>query len=109
MPFSFPFRPPVVLAMGTASSSLVEELGLCVLAAGFLSAIFERLHIPTIAALLVAGVVLGPVGLAKVGSSSDIETIANLGLTLLLFVIRATREAACGPLQTRLDVERMST
>lgn len=90
MPSSCPllsFRPPVVLAMGNSSSSLVEELGLCLLAAGLLSAIFERLRIPTIAALLVAGVVLGPVGLSSIGSSHDIETIANLGLTLLLFVI----------------------
>jgi len=87
LPSALSFRPPVVLAVSTSSSSLVEELGLCVLAAGFLSAVFERLRIPTIAALLVAGVVLGPVGLSSIGSSHDIETIANLGLTLLLFVI----------------------
>ncbi|HET8932057.1 MAG TPA: cation:proton antiporter [Polyangiales bacterium] len=78
---------PVVLATSVGSSSLVEELGLCVLAAGFLSAIFERLRIPTIAALLVAGVVLGPVGARALDAGGDIETIANLGLTLLLFVI----------------------
>jgi len=78
---------PLVLGTSVGGSSLVEELGLCVLAAGFLSALFERLHIPNIAALLVAGVVLGPVGLGLIHSSSDIETIANLGLTLLLFVI----------------------
>lgn len=78
---------PVVLATSVGSSSLVEELGLCVLVAGFLSAIFERLRIPTIAALLVAGVVLGPVGARALEAGGDIETIANLGLTLLLFVI----------------------
>ncbi|HKP62038.1 MAG TPA: cation:proton antiporter [Polyangiales bacterium] len=78
---------PIVLATSVGSSSLVEELGLCLLAAGFLSALFERLHIPNIAALLVAGVVLGPVGLRAIHSGGDIETIANLGLTLLLFVI----------------------
>src|SRR5690349_24916289 len=42
----------------TLFRSLVQELGLCLLAAGFLSALFERLRIPTIAALLLAGVVL---------------------------------------------------
>jgi len=78
---------PVVLASGVGSNSFVEELGLCVLAAGFLSAIFERLRIPTTAALLVAGVVLGPLGFGALGSSKDIEAIASLGLTLLLFVI----------------------
>jgi Kef-type K+ transport system membrane component KefB len=78
---------PIVLATSVGSSSLVEELGLCLVAAGFLSALFERLRIPNIAALLVAGVVLGPVGLRAIHSGGDIETIANLGLTLLLFVI----------------------
>lgn len=78
---------PVVLATSVGGSSLVEELGLCVLAAGFLTALFERFKIPNIAALLVAGVALGPVGLRLIHSGGDIETIANLGLTLLLFVI----------------------
>lgn len=77
---------PLILA-GTGPSPLVAELGLCVLAAGFLSALFERLRIPTIAALLGAGVLLGPAGLGLVHSAADVETIANLGLTLLLFVI----------------------
>jgi Kef-type K+ transport system membrane component KefB len=89
--FSLPsfagWKLPVVLATSVGSSSLVEELGLCVLAAGFLSAIFERLRIPTIAALLVAGVALGPIGVHSLSAGGEIETIANLGLTLLLFVI----------------------
>src|SRR5690349_23947291 len=71
----------------TLFRSLVQELGLCVLTAGFLSALFERLRIPTIAALLLAGVVLGPTGLGLIEDATNIETIANLGLTLLLFVI----------------------
>jgi Kef-type K+ transport system membrane component KefB len=75
------------MLLGTAGPSLlVEQLGLCLLSAGFLSALFERLRVPTIAALLSAGVVLGPRGLGLV-ESTNIETIANLGLTLLLFVI----------------------
>lgn len=78
----------MVLMGGAGPSTLVTELGLCLLAAGFLSALFERLRIPTIAALLVAGVILGPAaGLGLVHSAEDVETIANLGLTLLLFVI----------------------
>jgi Kef-type K+ transport system membrane component KefB len=77
---------PIVLAAG-GGSALVQELGLCLLAAGFLSALFERLRIPTIAALLVAGVVLGPQGLGLIKDAGNVETIANLGLTLLLFVI----------------------
>jgi Kef-type K+ transport system membrane component KefB len=77
---------PIVLA-SAGSSALVHELGLCLLAAGFLSALFERLRIPTIAALLVAGIALGPQGLGLIQDGGNVETIANLGLTLLLFVI----------------------
>jgi len=80
------FSLPIVLA-SAGSSALVQELGLCLLAAGFLSAVFERLKIPTIAALLVAGVGLGPQGLGLIKDGGNVETIANLGLTLLLFVI----------------------
>ena len=78
---------PQVLLGAADASPLVQQLGLCLLTAGFLSALFERLRIPTIAALLTAGVLLGPRGLSLIDSAADIETIANLGLTLLLFVI----------------------
>jgi Kef-type K+ transport system membrane component KefB len=68
-------------------SPLVQDLGLCIVASAVFGVVFERLKIPTIAALLGAGVLLGPIGLSLVQSQSNIETIANLGLTLLLFVI----------------------
>jgi len=78
-----------LLAVGSAGgvSPLVRDLGLCLLAAGLLSVVFVRLRIPAIAALLGAGVVLGPAGLEAVGDRASIDTIAGLGLTLLLFVI----------------------
>ncbi len=68
-------------------SPLVRDLGLCLVAAGLLSAIFVRLRIPAIAALLGAGVVLGPAGLEAIVDRSNVDTIASLGLTQLLFVI----------------------
>ncbi len=82
---------PVSLKVLAASAAgidpLVQDIGICVLLAGALSVIFEKLRIPTIAALLVAGLALGPVGISAVTDKARIETIANLGLTLLLFVI----------------------
>ena len=81
-----PVDAPIVL-MGAGPSRLVTELGLCLLAAGFLSALFERLRIPTIAALLGAGVILGPTAGLGLVHYEQVETMANLGLTLLLFVI----------------------
>ncbi len=68
-------------------SPLVQDLGVCIVASAVFGVLFERLRIPTIAALLGAGVLVGPIGFELVQSQSNIETIANLGLTLLLFVI----------------------
>lgn len=77
-----------VLTAGAAGiDPLVQDIGVCLLLAGALSVIFERLRIPSIAALLVAGVAAGPIGISVVTDKARIETIANLGLTLLLFVI----------------------
>ena len=75
------------LAAGGGISPLVGDLGLCLVAAGLLAIAFVKLRVPAIAALLGAGVLLGPAGLEAVQDRASIETIANLGLTLLLFVI----------------------
>jgi len=85
---SFPVNEiPFAAAGGVGVDPLVQDIGICLLVAGVLSAIFEKLRVPSIAALLVAGVAIGPVGLSVVTDKARIETIAHLGLTLLLFVI----------------------
>ena len=76
-----------LLAAGGTDHSLVPDIGTCLVAAAVLVVLFERLHLPSIAALLAAGVVVGPVGLSLVADPENIATIADLGLTLLLFVI----------------------
>lgn len=78
--------PALALASGGASP-LVGDLGLCLVAAALLSIAFVKLRIPAIAALLVAGVLLGPAGFHAIGDRASIDAIAGLGLTLLLFVI----------------------
>jgi Kef-type K+ transport system membrane component KefB len=77
----------VITAGAAGIDPLVQDIGFALLLAGLLAVLFERLKIPSIAALLVAGVLVGPVGLRLVTDQARIETIANLGLTLLLFVI----------------------
>ncbi len=79
--------PLLSLAAGGGVSPLVGDLGLCLVAAAVLAIAFVKLKIPAIAALLGAGVLLGPAGLEAIHDRSSIDTIANLGLTLLLFVI----------------------
>lgn len=77
-------------SMFVASSGLppvIRDIGVCLLVAGVLSAIFTRLKIPTIAAFLASGVLIGPVVGEFVTDRASIDTIASLGLILLLFLI----------------------
>ena len=79
--------PATAFAGSGGLASLVQDIGLCVVLAGVLAIVFTRLRIPEIAAFLLAGVVLGPVGAGLVTEPGNIETIAELGLIFLLFLI----------------------
>ena len=46
-----------------------------------------RLHIPSIVALMLAGIVAGPHGVRVVSSAEDVEMLAELGVVLLLFAV----------------------
>lgn len=74
-------------AAGGEMPSLVHDIGISLLTAGVLAVIFTRLKIPSIAAFLVAGIVIGPIGLKQVTDPANIDTIAQLGFILLLFLI----------------------
>jgi Kef-type K+ transport system membrane component KefB len=78
---------PAVATAAGGAESLVADIGFCLIVAGFLSIVFARLKIPSIAAFLVAGVIVGPQLGHIVTNQANIETIAHFGLTLLLFVI----------------------
>jgi Kef-type K+ transport system membrane component KefB len=80
----------VVLAAGGADGGLpdlVLDIALALVVAGVLAIGFTRLRIPTVAAFLVAGVLLGPVVTGLISDRDNIDTIAQLGLILLLFLI----------------------
>jgi len=78
---------PAAWAAGGAMPSLVHDIGISLLAAGALGVIFTRLKIPSIAAFLLAGILIGPIGLKLVTDPENIDTIAQLGFILLLFLI----------------------
>ena len=61
--------------------ALIAGLGLVV------TLILSRLKLPTVAGLLVVGALIGPHGLRLVHSEGSIETLAELGVVLLLFTI----------------------
>jgi len=79
--------PAMALASGGEMPPLVHDIGFSLLLSGLLAVLFNRFAIPSIAAFLVAGVVAGPIGGHVVTSTENIDTIAQLGLVLLLFVI----------------------
>lgn len=75
-----------LLAAGSASA-LVAEIGWCFLVAGVLAVVCHRFKLPSIAAFILAGLLIGPNGIALVESQEDVETIAKLGLVFLLFLV----------------------
>ncbi len=66
---------------------MVAGIAICFLAAAILTLVCERLRLPSIAGFVFAGLLVGPVGLGFIDDAEQIETIAGLGLTLLLFLI----------------------
>jgi len=49
--------------------------------------VFQKLRLPTIVGFLLAGVIIGPHGLKLIQSVSQVETLAEIGVVLLLFTI----------------------
>ena len=77
----------VVVAGAAGPDPLVRDMGFCLLVAGLMTVLCARLRIPSIAAYLATGVILGPQLGALVTDQKNIETISSLGLVLLLFLI----------------------
>ena len=64
-------------------TALAAVLGAAVLCGLFMN----RLRLPAVAGFILAGVVLGPTGIGLIAPSSAIETLAELGVLMLLFII----------------------
>jgi Kef-type K+ transport system membrane component KefB len=74
-------------AAGNELPPIVHDIGIGVFLSGLLAILFARIKIPPIAGYILAGIVAGPLGLKLVTDSASIDTIAELGFVLLLFVI----------------------
>ena len=74
-------------AAGGSLPTLVNDIGVSMLVAGVLAVVFARLKIPSIAAFILAGILVGPQVLHQVTEPANIEAIAQIGFILLLFVI----------------------
>jgi K+:H+ antiporter len=49
--------------------------------------LFQKVRVPAIVGFLLAGVVIGPGGLGLIKSVNQVETLADIGVVLLLFII----------------------
>ena len=68
-------------------SGLILDIALCIIAAWVLGVFFQAIRQPLLLAYLVAGFAIGPHGFRWVTDDQSIDTIADLGLILLLFMI----------------------
>lgn len=64
-------------------TALAAVLGIAVLC----GLIMNRLRLPAVAGFILAGVVLGPTGAGLIAPSPAIETLAELGVLMLLFIL----------------------
>ena len=65
--------------------SLLQELVIVYAAALALLVVARRLRVPAIVALILSGIITGPAGLRVVGTQADVEVLAEIGISLLLF------------------------
>jgi CPA2 family monovalent cation:H+ antiporter-2 len=64
---------------------ILRELILVYLLAAVLLMIGARLRVPSIVALILAGVIAGPAGIGLMRSAEDVDVMAEVGVALLLF------------------------
>lgn len=66
---------------------LVHDIGVALFLSGVLAIVFARIKFPAIAGYILGGVIAGPLAMRMVTDNANIDTIAQLGFVLLLFVI----------------------
>src|SRR5580658_9451751 len=66
---------------------LVTDIAICIIAAWVVAVASQVAKQPLLLAYLVAGFAVGPNGFKWVTNAQDIQTISEIGLSLLLFMI----------------------
>ena len=81
-------QPTALWAAEAGGHSLLSGIGISILAATILAYMATLVRQPLILAYLAAGVIIGPeMGFAWISNKEEIQTIAEIGLILLLFMI----------------------
>ncbi|CAI2716904.1 monovalent cation:proton antiporter family protein [Nitrospina watsonii] len=66
---------------------LIQDLTILLLVSLPITVLFHRFKLPTVVGFLIAGVLIGPNGLALIGELESVEHLAEIGVILLLFII----------------------
>ncbi len=75
------------MAAGGDLPPLVHDIGMALLLSGILAILFTRINFPAIAGYILGGIIGGPLALGLVTDPANIDTIAQFGFVLLLFVL----------------------
>ncbi|MBI2622847.1 MAG: cation:proton antiporter, partial [Candidatus Levybacteria bacterium] len=67
--------------------SIFFEITIIVCLASLLSILFRLLKQPTILAYILTGIIVGPFGQLQFGNQEIFRTLAELGITFLLFMV----------------------
>lgn len=67
--------------------SIFFEIALVIIVAAVLSIVFRYLKQPTILAYILTGIILGPLGLFHLKNPDSLQTLGEMGITLLLFML----------------------
>eukprot|EP00798_Chlamydomonas_sp_ICE-L_P015158 gene15158-21226_t len=78
-------HPNADVASLTLDAQLIADITVVLTSAAVFGALFEMIRQPTINGYLVAGALVGPGGLALVSELVQVESLAQLGVSLLLF------------------------
>jgi monovalent cation:H+ antiporter-2, CPA2 family len=70
-----------------SDATFLRELIIVLTATIAIVFVFQKLRLPTIVGFLLAGVIMGPHGFELIQSVSQVETLAEIGVVLLLFTI----------------------
>ena len=72
---------------GEGGHSVIVNIALSLVAASALGFVMKQLRQPLLLGYILAGVALGPVGFRVIADHTEIITLAEIGLILLLFMI----------------------
>ncbi len=66
---------------------MIQDLTILLLVSLPINVLFHRLKLPSVIGYLIAGILIGPHGLQLIGDPESVESLAEIGVVLLLFVI----------------------